>query len=76
MMDHTTNSGEPRLVERCSLPPTALNVVKLVVTDLGVFEPNGNGFELKQHAPGYTVEEIQAVTAAPLTVSPDLRPAL
>jgi 3-oxoacid CoA-transferase B subunit len=76
MMDHTTNSGEPRLVEKVSLPPTALDAVKLVVTDLGVFGVTPDGFELQQHAPGYTVEEIQAVTAAPLKVSPDLRPAL
>jgi 3-oxoacid CoA-transferase B subunit len=76
MMEHTTNDGRPRLVTHCTLPPTALHVVKLVVTDLGVFSVTEQGFELQRHAPGYTVDEIQALTDAPLRVSPDLQPAL
>jgi acyl CoA:acetate/3-ketoacid CoA transferase beta subunit len=31
-------------------------------------------FVLIEHAPGYTAEEIQAMTGAPLDVSPELRP--
>ena len=31
-------------------------------------------FELLEHAPGYTVDEIRAATGAPLHVSPTLRP--
>jgi acyl CoA:acetate/3-ketoacid CoA transferase beta subunit len=76
MLEHTTNEGRPRLVRHCTLPSTALHVVKLVVTDLGVFAVTEQGFELQRHAPGYTVEEIQALTDAPLRVSPDLCPAL
>ena len=76
MMDHTTNEGRPRLLKKCSLPLTGLNVVSLVVTNLGAFEITDAGFVLVEHAPGYTVEEIQALTDAPITVSPDLRPAV
>ncbi len=76
MMDHTTSDGSPRLVERCTLPVTALNVVKLVVTDLAVLAMTDAGFELQRHAPGYTFEEIQALTGTPLTVSPNLSPAV
>ena len=73
MLEHTTRDGAPRLLRRCSLPITAPGVVTLVVPDLGVFEPNGEGFTLREIAPGFTLDEIQQVTAAPLTAAPDLK---
>jgi 3-oxoacid CoA-transferase B subunit len=76
MLEHTTNHGRPRLVTHCTLPPTALHVVTLVITDLGVFAVTEQGFELQRHAPGYAIAEMQALTDAPLRVSPDLCTAL
>lgn len=68
VMEHTTRDGSPRLLKRCTLPITAPGVVKLVITDLGVFEPIGEAYRLKEIAPGYTPEEVQALTAAPLVI--------
>jgi 3-oxoacid CoA-transferase B subunit len=73
MMEHTTRTGAPRLLKQCNLPVTAKGVVKLVMTDLGLFEPTGESFRLLEIAPGFTVEEVQAVTEAPVEASPDLR---
>ena len=73
LLEHTTRDGAPRLVERCSLPVTALGVVNLVATNLGLFEVTARGFLLTEIAPGYTPDDVQAVTAAPLAVSPNLR---
>jgi 3-oxoadipate CoA-transferase, beta subunit len=73
MLEHTTRDGRPRLLERCSLSITAAGVVKLVVTDLGLFQPNGEGFTALELAPGFTLDEVQELTAAPLTPSPGLR---
>lgn len=73
IMEHTTRDGQARLVERCSLPLTAVGVVKLIATNLGLVEVTSNGFVLKEIAPGYTPEEVQALTGAPLAISPDLR---
>ena len=72
-MEHTTRDGDPRLLSRCSLPVTAVAVVKLVVTNLGLFEVTSDGFLLKEIAPGYTPEQVQSVTEARLTVSGDLK---
>jgi 3-oxoacid CoA-transferase B subunit len=72
-MEHTTREGAPRLLERCTLPVTGPGGVTLVVTDLAVVSVRDGRFTLEEHAPGYTVEEIQALTGAPLHVSPDLR---
>jgi 3-oxoacid CoA-transferase B subunit len=66
MLEHTTRSGEPRLLRACTLPVTARGTVTMVVTDLGVFEPLGDAFLLREVAPGYTPEEVQALTDAPV----------
>ena len=72
MMEHTTRDGSPRLRRTCTLPVTAPGVVKLIVTDLGVFEPLGEAYRLKEIAPGYSPDELEAVTEAPLVVDPEL----
>lgn len=72
-MEHTTRDGKPRLLEQCILPVTAVGVVDTVFTDLGVFSVQNGRFVLEEHAPGWTVEEIRALTGAPLEISPTLR---
>ena len=72
-MQHTLRDGTPRVLERCTLPVTARGVVKLLVTDLGLFEVSEEGLLMREIAPGYTPEEVQAVTAARLTVADDLK---
>jgi acyl CoA:acetate/3-ketoacid CoA transferase beta subunit len=54
------------LLPRCSLPITAAGVVTLVVTDLGLFAPMGEGFALRDLAPDVTLEEVRAATACPI----------
>ncbi len=73
LLEHTTRDGRPRLVERCSLPVTARGVVSLIATDLGLFEVTEQGFLMREIAPGFTPQEVQAATGARLAVAPDLR---
>lgn len=73
VMEHTQRDGTPRLVERCSLPITGGNRLTLVVTDVAVVSVSGGRFILEEHAPGFTVEDIRAITGAELDVSPALR---
>jgi 3-oxoacid CoA-transferase B subunit len=72
-LEHTTRDGKPRLLKRCTLPITAPGVVKLVATDLGLFEVTPRGFKLREHAPGWTPEEIKELTEARLIIADDLR---
>ena len=72
-MEHTTREGSPRLLKKCSLPVTAPSAVKLLATDLGLFEITPDGFTLKEYAPGWTLEEIQAETEAKLTLASDAK---
>ncbi len=73
-MEHVTRDGKPRLLKRCALPVTAVGVVQRVVTDLGLFDVTPEGFLMREIAPGYTPEEVQAATEAKLIISPDLKP--
>jgi 3-oxoacid CoA-transferase subunit B len=66
MMQHLTKKNEHKLVRACDYPLTAARVVSLVITDLGVFEPTGDGFRVVDLAPGVTREQAQAATGAPL----------
>lgn len=45
MMTHYNKNGEPKLVDKCSLPLTGANVVHYVITECGVYRPNGNSFD-------------------------------
>ena len=66
IMEHVTRSGAPRLVRACTLPVTARRVVTLVATDLGLFEPAGEGFRVRELAPGVGMDAVRAATGAPL----------
>ena len=72
-MEHCTRDGQPRMLRRCALPITAPGAVTLVATDLGLFRVTPLGFELREPAPGWTPEEIQALTAATLIIPEDLQ---
>ena len=70
-MEHNDRSGNPKVVEECDFPLTGRGCVSLVVTDVAVLEPTQDGMVLRETAPGWTAEDVQAVTGARLIV-PDL----
>ena len=72
-MTHTTKDNRPKIVNELSLPFTAKQSVDLIVTDLAVIEVTEAGLVLKEHAPGWTAEEIQALTEPRLIIAPDFR---
>ena len=72
-MEHCTREGQPRMLKRCALPITAPGVVTLVATDLGLFRVTPQGFELREHAPGWSAADIQELTEAQLIIPEDLQ---
>lgn len=73
LTEHTTKDGKPKLVKKCSVPLTAPECVDLVITDIAVIEVNKQGMVLKETAPDWTAEEVQAITEPTLVISPDLK---
>ena len=72
-MEHTTRSGEPRIVKECTHPLTGRGVVNLIITNLAVIEVTPEGLLLKEVAPSVSPEEIQAVTEPNVKLAKDLR---
>ncbi len=77
-MTHT-QGGKPKIVERCTLPLTGYRVVKKIITQLCVLEVTPQGLLLTEFNPELgpaerAVAHIRGCTAAPLTISPALRP--
>lgn len=59
MMNHFSKDGACKLLPLCTLPLTGANVVDVVVTEMGIFRPNGNKFEIIKIAEGHTKEELK-----------------
>ncbi|MBE0480613.1 MAG: 3-oxoacid CoA-transferase subunit A, partial [Dehalococcoidia bacterium] len=72
-MEHTTRDGKPKIVESCSCPLTARRCVDLIITDLAVLEVTPDGLVLKEVAPGWTAEEVQALTGPRFKAAADLK---
>jgi 3-oxoadipate CoA-transferase beta subunit len=69
LMEHTTKTGESRLVCRCSYPLTAVGVVKRIYTNLAVIDVTPEGFAVREMVPGLTLAALQDVTDAPLRMA-------
>ena len=72
VMEHNSKEGAPKLLNKCTLPLTGVNVVDLVISDLGVFEIDKHGLapmRLIQLADGVTVDEIKVKTEAAFVVA-------
>jgi 3-oxoacid CoA-transferase subunit B len=71
-MTHVTKDGKPKIVRACAYPLTASRVVDTIITDLAVIRVTSSGLELLEVAPGYSVEEVQALTEPHLRVAEGL----
>jgi len=71
-MQHT-QKGKHKILKECTLPYTALNVVDLIITEMGVMEITPDGICLTEISRDFTLEEVQAATEAKLIISPNLK---
>jgi 3-oxoacid CoA-transferase subunit B len=72
LMEHTAPDGTPKLLRRCTLPLTGQGVVNRVITDLGVFDIDAEGFTLIGLAPGITVQNVRSATGTSLRYAEEL----
>jgi 3-oxoacid CoA-transferase subunit B len=69
-MEHATKDSKPKIVKKCSLPLTGVEVVDHIVTELAVIEVTPEGLVLLEIRPDTTVEQVQALTE-PALIVPD-----
>jgi len=71
-MTHTSKSGAPKLLKKCSLPLTSQKCVDRVITEMAVFDIDNGRMTLRETAPGLTVDDIRKVTEAEFEVADKL----
>ena len=67
-MEHTTKEGQPKILRKCTLPLTGVEVVDTIVTELSLIEVTGRGLVLKELRSGVSLEEVQRLTEPKLIV--------
>ena len=71
LMEHSTKTGEYKIVPECTLPLTGKRVVDRIITDLAVIDVTPAGLVLREIAPGLRVADVQAATGVPLILEGD-----
>ncbi len=73
MMPHTSLEGSPNIVAKSQLPLGGVGSVETIITDVAVLKVAGYGLEVVELAPGWGMDELAAITDAPLTASPSIK---
>jgi 3-oxoacid CoA-transferase len=73
VMEHCDSSGSPKLVAECTYPLTGANCVNVVVTDLALLSFRDGRFVLDEVAPGFTAEEVLALTTIDAVIGDDVK---
>jgi 3-oxoacid CoA-transferase subunit B len=72
-MTHVTGDGKPKILKECTFEITGRRCVSMIVTDMAVIDVTPEGLVLKEVAPGFTADDIQAVTEPKLKIAKDLK---
>ncbi|MBW3670480.1 MAG: CoA transferase subunit B [Acidobacteria bacterium] len=72
-MEHLTKKGDLKILNECGLPLTGVRCVDRIITEYCVLDITERGLELKELAPGATVDEVRKITEPELIVEGDIR---
>jgi len=69
-MEHATRDNKPKILKKCTLPLTGVEVVDHIVTELALIDVTLEGLLLRELAPEVTLEQVQSLTEPKLLVPP------
>src|SRR5450432_2006904 len=72
-MEHTTRDSQPKILKKCTLPLTGVEVVNTIVTEMAVIQVTARGLVLEEIAPGLSTDDVQRVTGPKLIISPTIK---
>jgi 3-oxoacid CoA-transferase subunit B len=67
-MEHTTRDNKPKILKKCTLPLTGIEVVDHIVTELAFIDVIPEGLLLREMAPDTTLEQVQSLTETKLLI--------
>ena len=73
VLPQTGADGSANLVDTLTLPPDGVRCVDTIITDVAVFRVADTGLTLTEVAPGWSAEDVRAVTGADVAVTPAIR---
>jgi 3-oxoacid CoA-transferase subunit B len=69
-MEHATRDNKPKILKKCTLPLTGVEVVDHIVTELALIDIRPQGLLLRELAPDATLEQVQSLTEPKLLIPP------
>lgn len=72
LLPHTGSDGSPNIVAESSPVADGRGCVKVIITDVAVIKVEEGGLSLAEVAPGWTYDDVAAITGAPLSRNDDL----
>lgn len=73
VMEHATKNGQPKILNRCSLPLTGQRVVHRIITERAVIDVTERGLLLREVASGFTVEQVRETVEPALMIEGDIQ---
>src|SRR5467141_1059501 len=70
-MEHATRDNKPKILKKCTLPLTGVEVVDCIVTELAFIDITPQGLVLRELAPDATLEQVQSLTEPRLHLPPN-----
>jgi 3-oxoacid CoA-transferase subunit B len=67
-MEHATRDNKPKILKKCSLPITGVEVVDHIVTELAFIDVTPEGLVLRELAPDASLDQLQALTEPKLVI--------
>jgi 3-oxoacid CoA-transferase subunit B len=67
-MEHATRHNKPKILKKCTLPLTGVEVVDHIVTELAFIDVTPEGMVLRELAPDATLEQVQSLTEPKLVI--------